>query len=511
MDQSADQLETQLTEMWRRVLGLEHVGLEDNFVSLGGTSVLAGELVTQVRRVLALDVAVRDIIAGMTISELAKRPKRPKQVFEEVKGADKLWMPNVLQEVMLERGRPSFVAFLTKITGTVNSDRMREALTQIATRHESLRLEFIDTDEGWRLRLNEPGPGFVPFEVEPYNPAWSSDELMAEARLRYRAFRANRRSLAKVVHLDGGDGEGALLVLFEHLIFDGEAIRIFLHELARCYSGIPVNPDDPFVSFIRHAQAERTAAKDHPETVEYWRELMSELGPYPRIDLPHLKERVPDQVPPAERAERPLDRVALDALHDRCREAAATPLIGYLATLLMGLHQKIGKPQRIGVNTASSGRSEPGSDGVIGLFADEMTLDLGVSTPDFDVALPQVKERVLSALSRDQVARRDLAQILSPDAQIIRRSTPYLWFTHPVGYENVEVALGEDATISHARLVEDLGARGRPYPGLSLEVEQFADETPRLLCEFAPDEYPADEAADLLEKWADAVVRATKA
>ncbi|GAB3007465.1 condensation domain-containing protein [Saccharothrix stipae] len=511
MDRGAAPLEQELASLWQGVLGLPRVGVDDNFVALGGTSVLAGEMVARVRRSFGLDVAVRDVLAGMTISEMSKRPKRfERTAVAGVEASDALWMPSVLQEVMLERGRPSFVAFLSHLTGKVDPDRMRAALDDLTTRHESLRLEFVDTDEGWRLRLRPPAPGLIPFSAEPRDPEWSTEELVARARLRFRAFRESRRSLAEVVHYDGGPEHSALLVLFEHLVFDGEAIRVFLKELARCYTGTPADPDEPFVSFLRHAQAERTAVRDHPETVAYWREVMRELGPYPRIDLPGLAERVPDAVPAAARAEHPLDPAVLHRLHERCREAATTPLIGYLATLLVALHHKIGRPQRIGINTAASRRSAPGSENVIGLFADEMTLDLGVGTPDFDVALAQVRQRVLGAVEHDVVARRDLMRALSPDAQIIRRSTPYLWFSHPVGYEALEVSLGGDATLSRTRLVEDLAVRGRPYPGLGLEVERYAGETPRLVCEYAPVEYPAEEAASLLAEWAAAMARAAE-
>jgi Condensation domain/Phosphopantetheine attachment site len=509
MGRSPKELEPQLVDLWQSLLGLDDVGVNENFVTLGGTSLLAADLVAQARRTFALDVSVRDVLAGLTIAELARRPKREARTFDTgVAMSDTLWMPSVLQEVMLERGRPSFVAFLSKLSGRIDPDRMRSALDELVERHESLRLEFVDTDEGWRMRLKPAAERVIPFTVEKYDSSWTADELLDQARLRFRAFRNERTSLAEVVQYEGDGDEGALLVLFEHLVFDGEAIRIFLKELARAYTGTP--PDEQIVSFVLHAQAERTAVEDHPETVEFWQKVMSEIGPYPRIDLPRLKERVPDQVPAADRAERPLDPDVLRTLHERCRAVAATPLIGYLATLLVGLHHKIGEPRRIGVNTASSGRGEPGSENTVGLFADEMTLDLGVSTPDFDTALAQVKERVLTALGHDQVGRRDLMQLLSPDAQIIRRSTPYLWFTHPHGYEQVVVSLGDDAKLSHTRLVEDLAVRGRPYPGLSLEVEEYAGQPPQLLCEYAPEEYPADEAADLLDKWADAMVQATK-
>ncbi|WP_387555589.1 phosphopantetheine-binding protein, partial [Photorhabdus sp. RM126S] len=51
-------LETQLCAIWQEVLGLERVGIEDNFFRIGGNSLTAIRLTTAIRRMLATEVSL---------------------------------------------------------------------------------------------------------------------------------------------------------------------------------------------------------------------------------------------------------------------------------------------------------------------------------------------------------------------------------------------------------------------------------------------------------------------
>ncbi|WDD98093.1 non-ribosomal peptide synthetase [Thalassomonas actiniarum] len=63
--------EQALCELWQEILGLERVGVTDNFFDLGGHSLLATRLVTQVNQVFALELAMQEIFNLQTVSELA--------------------------------------------------------------------------------------------------------------------------------------------------------------------------------------------------------------------------------------------------------------------------------------------------------------------------------------------------------------------------------------------------------------------------------------------------------
>jgi acyl transferase domain-containing protein/acyl carrier protein len=68
-----DELEEQLAEVWQALLGLDRVGVHDDFVQLGGHSLMAAQLIAQLRNRFGVEVPVRVLFEGGTIADLAAR------------------------------------------------------------------------------------------------------------------------------------------------------------------------------------------------------------------------------------------------------------------------------------------------------------------------------------------------------------------------------------------------------------------------------------------------------
>lgn len=67
---SRPDLEAAIARIWADVLGVDEVGLHDNFLLMGGESLLATQVVSEMRSRLGCEVSIRSIFVG-TVAEVA--------------------------------------------------------------------------------------------------------------------------------------------------------------------------------------------------------------------------------------------------------------------------------------------------------------------------------------------------------------------------------------------------------------------------------------------------------
>jgi acyl carrier protein len=68
--------EESITAIWREVLGLEAIGVHDNFFDLGGHSLLATQIIARVREQFQVDPALRVLFDEPTVAALAHEVDR---------------------------------------------------------------------------------------------------------------------------------------------------------------------------------------------------------------------------------------------------------------------------------------------------------------------------------------------------------------------------------------------------------------------------------------------------
>lgn len=66
-----DLLEDQLKEIWQEVLGIETIGIKDNFFDLGGHSLLAMRLVAQIEKISGKNIPLATLLQAPTVEQLA--------------------------------------------------------------------------------------------------------------------------------------------------------------------------------------------------------------------------------------------------------------------------------------------------------------------------------------------------------------------------------------------------------------------------------------------------------
>ncbi len=64
--------EEQIATVWKKFLGLHHIGIHQNFFELGGSSFTAGQLVVELGQILQTEVSLQEFLKAPTIAELAE-------------------------------------------------------------------------------------------------------------------------------------------------------------------------------------------------------------------------------------------------------------------------------------------------------------------------------------------------------------------------------------------------------------------------------------------------------
>jgi surfactin family lipopeptide synthetase C len=108
-------LEEALAGIWAGVLGLERVGVYDNFFDLGGHSLKAAQLVTRVRETFQVNLPVRSLFEATTVASMVElvvaQEARPGQsekiarVLKRLKGTSDEDKQRLLEQKRRERGQ----------------------------------------------------------------------------------------------------------------------------------------------------------------------------------------------------------------------------------------------------------------------------------------------------------------------------------------------------------------------------------------------------------------------
>jgi acyl carrier protein len=146
-------LEDLLAGVWAEVLGVEKVGLREDFFDLGGHSLLATRLVARLQALLGIELPVRAVFEAPTVASFsrtvlaAERGVAPPLVRQPRSGD---LPPSFAQERMwfLERlGTTYHIPLAVRLTGSLDASALEGALRAIGCRHEALRTTFPSVDE----------------------------------------------------------------------------------------------------------------------------------------------------------------------------------------------------------------------------------------------------------------------------------------------------------------------------------------------------------------------------
>ena len=64
-------MEHSLAQIWSEFLGLDEVGIHDNFLELGGDSLLASQVISRVVKTFQVEIPLRSLFESPTVADMA--------------------------------------------------------------------------------------------------------------------------------------------------------------------------------------------------------------------------------------------------------------------------------------------------------------------------------------------------------------------------------------------------------------------------------------------------------
>ncbi|MDQ2586489.1 non-ribosomal peptide synthase/polyketide synthase [Saccharothrix yanglingensis] len=388
-----------VARVWADVLGVDEVGAEDDFFTLGGDSILSIRVTSRLRAAFGVQLSPRALFEHPTVSGLATAISGTTAVDAIPvipRGGVHLQSPAQRRLWFLDQFEPDSTEYLTpmamRLHGPLDVDALRRALDGLVARHESLRTTF---DDGAQV-VHEPRP--VPLDVE--EGSWE-DVLREEVGT---PFDLRRGPLLRTRLVRVSPEEHVLVLTLHHIVTDGWSGGVLARDLGALYAGRELPPLP--VQYVDYA------AWHEAPPVDYW---AGQLAGVPPLELPTDRPRPAVRsgagamhafTVPAPVAE------ALRSLAARRGDTLFTALVAATQALLA----RYTGQDDIAVGTAVSGRGRAELDDVVGLFVNTVVLRSAVDQRrSFDELLTGVRTTVRDGFAHQDVPFERVVDAVRPD------------------------------------------------------------------------------------------------
>ncbi|HEX7771130.1 MAG TPA: amino acid adenylation domain-containing protein, partial [Pyrinomonadaceae bacterium] len=448
-----------MTAIWNQILKVERVGIDDNFFDLGGDSLLATQIVSQIQSEFQTAIPLRTIFEHPTIASLtsfvedkinngsvgpprADLPAAPRHESQLSYSQQLMWM--------LQQFEPTAsiynIPLVIRLNGHLNKSALEQSLNEILRRHEVLRAVFADASGRPVQRFSQPDlKELRPLSLTHLTKREQQVELqrVIEEELEH-PFELSQGPLLRTVLIQLSEAEHVLIVSMHHIVSDGWSVDILIRELTALYEAYVNQRPSPLKELpMQYAdfaslQREWLQSETLDKHLEYWQEQLS--GMLPVLDLPTDRPRSPVQTFRGAVHRLELNTSLVEALQDLGRTEGATLFMVLLAAFNAVLHRYTGQ-EDICVGSPIAGRHWAETENMIGPFLNTLVLRTDVSgDPTFRELLRRVREIALGAFEHQDLPFGLLLERL-PIERSLSRTPLFQVMLNMLNYENQRVRL----------------------------------------------------------------------
>jgi amino acid adenylation domain-containing protein len=455
----ADPLEQTVAGIFAGLLGVDQVGVDDDFFVLGGHSLLATQVTTRLRSVLGVELPLRELFERPTVSALADRlrergaqpmtgtapgegevptvPRRadPGLPVPPAFAQRRLWF----LEQLSAGNRAYLIPAALRVRGRLDAAVFRRACDEVMRRHEALRAVFPESDGQPRMVVRPEVPAelevhdLVPPQATsapspagaPAVPDGVEEQVRARAESFFaRPFQLSDGPLLRFELLRVSGEETVVLLAMHHIVSDQWSLGVLLREVLALYAAFGAGRPSPLpelsVQYPDFAlwQQEELGRQAGGDGLGHWvRQLR---GAPAELNLSLARPRPPEKSYRGGALELRLDPLVVRRLRALGRQEGAT-LFMVLAGAFQILLARLSGADDVVIGTPVANRRLPELEPLIGLFVNTLALRTDLSgDPGFRELLGRVRRVCLDAYEHQDVPFERLVEALKPERSLAR-------------------------------------------------------------------------------------------
>lgn len=280
-----------LKTIWKEILKVEDVGVDDYFYNLGGHSLLAMALELHIEKEFNVPISLSKIFKNLTINELAKHiEEQHRSDYSVIKPlAKKEYYPLTyaqkgiyVLEQRIGKSKSFNLPIIRVIEGCLDRNKLENVFNTIIQRHSAFRTYF-EVFDGKPIQKVSDG---ISFQIEYVDEIGDTEEgIMRRIESLIQPFDIAKAPLFRVALLNVNDNKNILVIDMHHIISDGISIGLLFNEISNLYNDISL-PE------IQIQYADYAAWQDEVfektllrKMEEFWLEYLS--GDLPKLNLPY--------------------------------------------------------------------------------------------------------------------------------------------------------------------------------------------------------------------------------
>jgi amino acid adenylation domain-containing protein/non-ribosomal peptide synthase protein (TIGR01720 family) len=429
----------QIAEIWQEQLGIESVGINDDFFELGGDSLKAITIGGKIHKKMDAEIPLSEFFNHPTIRELSQyivgarkskfyslQPGEKKEYYPLSSAQKRLY---VLQE--MNRSSTSYnLPMVVTLEKDVDKQRLENTFKKLLERHDSLCTSFEIINNEPVMRVHDR----CRFQVEYFDSA-REEEKQAGPFL--QPFDLAHAPLLRVRVIKNNPGSSSLMLDKHHIICDGTSHMILEKDFTALVTGEELPPLKlQFKDFSEWQNSnEQKLFRKKQET--YWLDTFKHDPPV--LNLPYDYPRPELQSFEGNRLKLILREDETRALRTLALKQGATLYILLLAALNI-LLAKLSGNEDIVIGTPVLGRRHADLQLIFGMFANTLALrNFPLGEKNIGDFAGEVKKRTLETFENQDYLFEDLVKQLNRTYDPSRNPIFDVGFSlHDVGAYNYE-------------------------------------------------------------------------